>query len=209
MYFFYKKNSPTLSPEVNPITFIFTAALRLIYLLARFVWMNSSYNYPEITSRWFTKPSIKGPFVPPSVPLVVLFAEEVSACALLTSHHSGVNMLSLKTSKPSASEHGDQYVNRLPTFPPRRLRPGEAISFRNKTHMRRGGSAGDYPAPRPGVWLSCAQPDRRLFTGRIGPAGPRGADAQAPRRGVEKVGVGGGGLLRMEIIGVAMRLVSL
>ncbi|TNN61356.1 hypothetical protein EYF80_028373 [Liparis tanakae] len=75
--------SPTLSPEVNPITFTSTAALSLMVLL-RFVGMHSSWNDPEMTSRVYTAPRQRP--VVPSAPCS-LVVEEVSACAPLRCQH--------------------------------------------------------------------------------------------------------------------------
>lgn len=118
-------------------------------------------NDPEITSRWFTEITIKGAFVPPRCP----FYLEVAACALLTSRYSGVNMLSSRFHASQTATFSqrtrDQYVNRL-RLSLRCPRPGEAISSENKRELVGRHSRG-LSQTCPGVWPSCAQPDRRLF----------------------------------------------
>ena len=70
----------------------------------------------------------------------------------------------LSNLQPSANEQGINraYVNWL-RLSLRCLRPGEAISFKHKPELVRRHSRG-LSQTCPGVWLSCAQPDQRLFS---------------------------------------------
>lgn len=129
-----------------------------------FVWMSSE---PPLTT---LKSRLGGLQKSPSkarLSALGVLVSEVAARTSLTRPHSGVNVLSARShASPTCTfsqQTRDQYVNRL-RLSLRCLRPGEAISFGNKREFGWEAFAGDYPKTGPGVWRSCAPPDRRLFT---------------------------------------------